>query len=540
MQNETTMTTSFISPYRLQQLLLGGQELALLDVREARYFVGGHLNLARLAPLSTLELEVSERVPRMATPIVLIDDRDIDGPARRAAVLLKRLGYEDVSVLAGGMAAWNAAGLPKIDGYGSLVKAFGDLVRQHYATRSIRGSDVRARQANAQATSLIDARPRTEFEFLSLPGADNYPGTELSLRDWPTSTSDHLWAINCFSRTRGIIGTTTLQVLGRRDVAFVEDGVMQWALERAPVVQNAEVAGTLPIASEDTLRTRATVLITRYSLSVVQPGDIRRFRAETDRTLYVFDLRPAAEGKALSVPGVRSIAGGQLFMHFENLIGTRNARILLVDDSHRLRAAVTAFWLSQLNQAEVFILDGELPVDHTYEDGGVPDLGDVRDGLTPESVADLLITRKAHVVDVGPSLEYEHDHMPKAYFVLASALHRLSPLVNTGFPIVFTSPDGVAARLAARDARERWPDHHFAWLLNGTKAWKAQGLSTEQDWKSSQLLSQFDDDWGSVMRVAGPRRDRAWANYLVWERELSARVIQDPTVKFKFFEVSEV
>lgn len=534
------MPASSISLDTLQQLLLGAHELALLDVREARHFVSGHLNLARLAPLSKLELEVGEQVPRITTPIILIDDRDADGPARRAEALLKRLGYKDVRVLAGGMAAWEAAGLPKIDGYGSLVKAFGDRVRQHYATPSIRGAEVRARQANAQGISLIDARPRAEFEFLSLPGADNYPGTELSLRQWPVSTPEHLWAVNCFSRTRGIVGATTLQVLGHKNVAFVEDGVMQWAMERAPVVQNAEVTGSLPIASEETLRSRAAALVTRYRLSVVRPGDVTRFRAETDRTLYVFDLRPALESDALPVPGVRSIAGGQLLMHFENLIGTRNSRIVLLDDSHRLRAAVTAFWLAQLNQTEVFILDGELPVDQTGEQGRVPDVGGAHDGLTLESLAHLLRSRKVHVVDVGPSLDYEHNHLPGAYFLLPSAMDLLSPLLDAGYPIVFTSPDGVAARLATRDARERWPGNTFSCLLNGTKAWQAHGWPTEQGWDPPQLLSPFDDDWGSVMRVAGPRRDRAWADYLVWERELSARVIQDPTVQFKFFEVFEV
>jgi hypothetical protein len=37
------------------------------------------------------------------------------------------------------------------------------------------------------------------------------------------------------------------------------------------------------------------------------------------------------------------------------------------------------------------------------------------------------------------------------------------------------------------------------------------------------------------MRVFGPRRDPAWADYLEWERALSARVVADPTVRFRFF-----
>lgn len=527
-----------ISPESLYQALLGTHELALLDVREARQFVGGHLNLARLAPLSVLELEVRERVPRVTTPIVLIDADGGDGPAQRAQALLKRLGYEDVRVLEGGLRGWIEAGLPTIDGYGSLIKAFGDLVRQHYATPTIRGDELRARLATAEPPRLIDARPRAEFEFLSLPGADNYPGTELSLREWANRSPNDLWAINCFSRTRGIIGATTLHVLGRKDVAFVEDGVMQWALERAPVVQNADVAGRVPAASDDILRSRAAALIDRYGLSVISPDDVGRLRSQTDRTLYAFDLRPARERGVPQVPDVQYVAGGQLLMHFENLVGTRNARIVLFDDPHRLRAAVSAFWLSQLNQAEVFIVEGEPPTECRDNDDESASVADTLGGLTCEALADLMATRKTNIVDVGPSLDFENNHLPGAYFLLPSALERLSPLTEAGHPIVFSSPDGAAARLAARDAGERWPHITFSWLLAGTKAWQAQGRPTAQGWESWQLLSPFDDDWGSVMRVTGPRRQRVWADYLVWERALSARVTQDPTVQFKFFGTS--
>jgi hypothetical protein len=75
----------------------------------------------------------------------------------------------------------------------------------------------------------------------------------------------------------------------------------------------------------------------------------------------------------------------------------------------------------------------------------------------------------------------------------------------------------------------------FTWLQGGTQGWKASGRPLSTAFVPAQLLTPFDDDWGSVMRVFGPRRDAAWADYLAWERALAERVLQDPSVRFRFF-----
>ena len=59
-------------------------------------------------PLSRLELELAELVPRSGTRIVLCDDGD--GLAERAADILLRSGYTDLFRLEGGVAAWAEAG----------------------------------------------------------------------------------------------------------------------------------------------------------------------------------------------------------------------------------------------------------------------------------------------------------------------------------------------------------------------------------------------------------------------------------------------
>jgi rhodanese-related sulfurtransferase len=539
-------------------------ELAVLDVRETRWFVQRHLNLARNAPSSGLELQVGALVPRLSTPVVLLDDHGApDGVAQQAAAVLARLGYTDVRVLAGGMQRWLAEGLPAIDGYGTLVKAFGDRARLHYGTPGLPVEALRARLREGRPTTLVDARPRAEFEFLSLPGARNHAGTELALRrfapDGPEPDadhpSDHLWAINCFSRTRGIVGATTLRLLGRAsDAVFVEDGVMDWGLHGAPTVQNAAPQNELPPESPALLRGIADDLMRSFALPVADAEKVARWRGDDARTLHVFDVRPEADA-AFAGTGLRHVPGGQLLMHFENLVGTRGARIVLVDDpAHRLRAAITAFWLTQLGQAEVYVYDGEFTPRQAP-----PGLSAVVDGapqpLAPDALAALQANRPAKaitIVDVGPSLDFERGHLPGALYLLPASLDPLASLfanaahAEPGRTFVFTSPDGAAAARVARDAQRRWQGAQepqdaeavFTWLQGGTQGWKAAGRPLATAFAPNQLLSPFDDDWGSVMRVFGPRRDAAWADYLAWERALAERVLQDPSVRFRFFDLS--
>jgi rhodanese-related sulfurtransferase len=288
-----------VPPAELQTLLLAepAAELALLDVRETRWFVQRHPNLARNAPFSGLELQIGALVPRRSTPVVLYDDYNApDGVAQAAAALLARIGYTDVRTLDGGLQRWVTEGLPAIDGYGTLVKAFGDRVRLHYGTPSLPVEALRARQREGLPTTLVDARPRAEFEFLSLPGAHNHPGTELALRHFEPHDAGHVWAINCFSRTRGIIGATTLRLLGRApDAVFVEDGVMAWGLQGAPTVQNAAPDDELPPESPQVLRRIADELIERFALPVADAEQLAHWRTDDTRTLYIFDVRPTAD-----------------------------------------------------------------------------------------------------------------------------------------------------------------------------------------------------------------------------------------------------
>jgi hydroxyacylglutathione hydrolase len=86
----------------------GDRAPVVVDVRSDTEWAGGHLPAAVHIPLGHLAARVSE-VPR-AQPLIV----QCQAGARSAiaASLLRRLGFDEVSNLAGGYDAWVAAGLP--------------------------------------------------------------------------------------------------------------------------------------------------------------------------------------------------------------------------------------------------------------------------------------------------------------------------------------------------------------------------------------------------------------------------------------------
>ena len=85
-----------------------GGEIALLDAREELTFGQRHILMASCMPLGRIEVLADDMVPRLQARVVWCDDGE--GLAERAASRMVEFGYQDVQVLDGGIAAWEAAG----------------------------------------------------------------------------------------------------------------------------------------------------------------------------------------------------------------------------------------------------------------------------------------------------------------------------------------------------------------------------------------------------------------------------------------------
>jgi rhodanese-related sulfurtransferase len=101
-----------ISRAELKGLLDSGAALALLEALPERYYREGHLPSAKLFPHTEVRERAELLLPDMAQPIVVYCANAACRNSHTAAALLRNLGYQNVSVYAGGKADWSDAGLP--------------------------------------------------------------------------------------------------------------------------------------------------------------------------------------------------------------------------------------------------------------------------------------------------------------------------------------------------------------------------------------------------------------------------------------------
>jgi len=99
-----------LTPNRAVQLI-NRDKAVVIDVRETEEFAAGsRMAGARNIPLGELETRLPSVVKNKALPVILVCPTG--GRASRALPIVKKLGYEQAQVMAGGLKAWKDANLP--------------------------------------------------------------------------------------------------------------------------------------------------------------------------------------------------------------------------------------------------------------------------------------------------------------------------------------------------------------------------------------------------------------------------------------------
>lgn len=454
------------------------REVALLDLREEDPFAKDHPLFAAQLPLSRLELEILDRVPRRSTKIVLYDNDE--GLVPKAAERLRKLGYTQVSALAGGLNGWRQAGYELFQDVNSASKAFGELVESRRHTPSVPAPEAKALIEQETNLVVLDARRFEEYQTMSIPRGVSVPGAELVLRAREIAPDPSTTIIvNCAGRTRSIIGAQSLINAGLPNRVFaLRNGTIGWTLAG----QNLEhgQAGRFPEVSVDReteARAAARAVSYRAGVKRLDPRGLEILARDQTRTLYRFDVRTPDEYSAGHIPGFRSAPGGQLVQETDVFAPVRGARIVLADDKGA-RADMSASWLAQMGW-EVYVLEGGFDADLETRAWrpALPPLPDV----STISAGDLqarLEHQNVTVLDVGPSPAYRRGHIPGAWFAIRSRLSEAFDRLPPDRDFVLTSPDGALARLAAEDLAELTGRAPLV-LEGGTSAWTAARLPLE-------------------------------------------------------------
>ena len=90
--------------------LINREKAVVVDVGEVEEFAAGHVGGAKNVPFGELEAKLPGAVKNKALPLILVCSTG--ARSNRAVAVAKKLGYEQVQALGGGLKAWKEANLP--------------------------------------------------------------------------------------------------------------------------------------------------------------------------------------------------------------------------------------------------------------------------------------------------------------------------------------------------------------------------------------------------------------------------------------------
>ena len=196
------------------------QGVALIDVRPPREFAAGHITNAYGIPLAAPLATWAGWVVPFDAPLILVAD---DPREREEAVRqLIRVGYDDLrGYLDGGMAAWQAEGLPR-------ARVTVISVEQLYHERK-RGA----------APQVLDVRQDAEWHAGHLPNAMHIEGGRLRLGELPLPKEEPL-VVHCGHADRSTVAISLLQQRGHDHLMLLYGGFSTWQAAGYPVERDHE------------------------------------------------------------------------------------------------------------------------------------------------------------------------------------------------------------------------------------------------------------------------------------------------------------
>jgi rhodanese-related sulfurtransferase len=523
--------TGRIDAQTLKAWLSDGAEIAFLDVREHGQYGEGHPFFAAGLPYSRFEPGLPALVPNPAVRMVLCDGGD--GVAERAARRAEALGYSDVHVLSGGVESWRGAGYTLYAGVNVPSKTFGELVEHERRTPSITPHALQAMIAVGENLAIVDGRTFAEFQRMSIPGGISCPNGELALRIGSlVPDPETRIVVNCAGRTRSIIGAQTLIDLGvPNPVVALENGTQGWFLAGLQLDHGASRRHDAPPGADSlaALEARARALAVARGVAFIGADEVARWLADGARTTYLLDVRTPEEFAASPVPGFAHAPGGQLVQAADQWIGTRGARVVLLD-AEQVRAPMTAQWLRQQGH-EAYVLEdgaGAAATGLPSPSRRVAGSGRSPASMAADTVAAGLRDGSVRLVDLRPSMSYRKEHIAGAVWSIRPRI--AAAVADPAVPVVLVADDAETAALAALDLTEAGV-RDVRLLAGGHAAARTAGLPMAASADTPADAECIDFLFFTAARHDG---DAAAARqYLAWETALVGQLDAQERAAFR-------
>jgi len=529
---------SYIDAASLQAMLDDQNEIALLDIREAAPFAEGHLWLATNIPLSCIEFRIRRFVPRSRTRLVLCDDND--GLAERAAVVLNKMGYDNIQILVSGVSAWVDAGNSLVSGNYVIAHSFGYFIEEHFQTPVITAEELMAKQQAGEDIVLVDTRAESDYIANSITNSISVPAAEVARRipDLAPDPKTQV-VVHCAGVTRAALGVQGLLNADITNPVYsLREGTRGWVLAGGTLSPNQPVEHSNRSSSaKEFSRAAMNKIAQRFKLSYINHDDLSRWRDENpDRTCYLVDVRTEQEYLAEHYPGTIWVPGGELAGMTIDHLATQGARLALFADTDCARAELTASWMKQQNWNDVVIVNdwkNAQPLASGPEPDYYPELEQLNvSSISTMELSNPLLQGNTMIIDFSPSETYRKAHIPGAVWATRSQLPGNLNIPQDSERIVVTSVNGRLARLAASDLMQ-YTNASVHTLEGGNNAWIAAGLVTETG--LTNLLGEVNDEDPEFLKTPGMDEDAIQAMFrrnMAWRAGLYPKFKKDQPVQF--------
>lgn len=528
MHSHSDLKLADIDSHTLKGWLHDGGEIALLDVREHGQYGESHLFYAAPVPFSRLEADIARLAPRRDVRVVVYDEGGDDDVAARAATALRALGYTRVYRLAGGIAQWQRDGYAAFAGVNVPSKTFGELAEEVFHTPRISAAELAERQRRGDDLIVLDGRPYSEYQKMSIPGGVCCPNGELALRAHTLARDPNTTiVINCAGRTRSIIGAQTLINLGVPNPVYaLENGTQGWYLADFKLDHGASRRYDDAVAPADLpdLAQRSAGLARRHGVPEVDAAQVRAWLNDASRSTFLCDVRSAEEFARGSLPGAQHTPGGQLVQATDQYLAVRGARIV-VFDGEGVRAPVVASWLRQMGWDASVLREG------VAADLQAPAAPVAEPALTVLDDAGLAaaLAQGAQLLDIRSSMRYRAQHIDGTRWSVRPRFADLAQ--DPARPLVLLAEERAVAAWAAADLRALGVRDIKANL--GTPAgWSAAGLALV-----STPAEPADADCIDYLFFVHDRHDgnkAAARQYLAWETNLVKQIDARERAAYRF------